>query len=55
MKRWFKTRRRLLAELRYLERAVRVYQANAADALIELKELDSNLENLRGYRSRLRP
>jgi chromosome segregation ATPase len=46
MKRWFKTRRQLLAELRNLERAVRDYQAKSAVALTALGELESKLDNL---------
>ena len=46
MKRWFKTRRQLLAELRNLERAVRDYQHKQTLTLAALDEIDATVKKM---------
>jgi len=46
MKRWFKTRRQLLAELRNLERAVRDYQHKQTLTLAALDEIDAKIKKM---------
>ena len=46
MKRWFKTRRQLVAELRNLERAVRDYQHKQTLTLAALDEIDAKIKKM---------
>lgn len=46
MKRWFKTRRQLLAELRNLERAIRDYQHKQTLTLAALDEIEATVKKM---------